>query len=319
MISSIGHVSENDPLVSIVAPTYRHGAFLREAVQSVLDQSYDNWELLVREDGNPDSTVLRGIDDRRVRFSGQESRGLWRLHETYNDLLNESKGGLIAILEGDDRWPSEKLAHQVQLHRRYPEVVVSFGEAVRIDQQGNELSRWTLDGVPVDEPFDALPLLVKGCPIAAVTAMIRRDALVDIGGFSQPPGMPAVDYPTWMELALKGQFLATPELLGYWRVHSSNASTEHVLALARGSRSIAVGHSSTNERPEVQRHWDRVENEVQRSIGRSALARRDWSTARRAFAAATRLHAWRDPASLAKVLAGFVLAVIHVSLPLRRP
>jgi glycosyltransferase involved in cell wall biosynthesis len=317
-VSSIDQMSESEPLVSIIAPTYRHGAFLREAVESVVNQSYGNWELLVREDGDPDETVLRGIDDPRVRYTGQERRGLWRLHETYNELLKEAKGDLIAILEGDDRWPSNKLARQVDAHRRHPDVIVSFGEAVRIDERGSELSRWTLDDVPIGEPFDALPFLVRGCPIAAVTAMVRRDALIGVNGFSQPPRMPAVDYSTWMALASVGPFLALPVVLGHWRVHRRNASTEHIVELARASRALALAHVDEGDAKAVGSHWDQVEADVLLSVGRSALERADWPTARGAFKAALRLRARRSPKLLAKGTAGLALATMHVPLRTRR-
>jgi glycosyltransferase involved in cell wall biosynthesis len=316
-VSSIGDVPEN-PLVSIVTPTFRHGAFLREAVEDVLNQSYENWELLIREDGKPDAAVLEGIEDPRVRYTGQAPRGLWRLHETYNDLLNEARGELIAILEGDDRWPSDKLERQVEVHRRHPDVIVSFGEALRIDEQGVELSRWTLDNVPTNEPFDALPVLVKGCPIAAVTAMVRRDALIRANGFSQPPRMPAVDYPTWMALAEIGPFFALSHVLGHWRVHRGNASTEHIVDLARASRALALEHVDSQQERAVRRYWDQVEANVLSSVARSALERGDWREARGAFAGALKLRSGREPVPFAKAAAGLALAAMHVPVRTRR-
>jgi glycosyltransferase involved in cell wall biosynthesis len=287
-------------------------------VESVLDQTYENWELLIREDGEPDAAVLQGIDDPRIRYTGQVPRGLWRLHETYNDLLREARGELIAILEGDDRWPNDKLERQVDVHRRHPDVIVSFGEALRIDDRGEELSRWTLDNVPINEPFDALPFLVKGCPIAAVTAMIRRDALTSVNGFSQPPRMPAVDYPTWMALAETGPFLAVKVILGHWRVHPGNASTEHIVDLARASRVLALEHVGTRQEVAVRRHWDRVEANVLSSVGRSALERGDWRKAREAFAGALKLRTGREPLPFAKTAAGLAFAAMHVPVRTRR-
>lgn len=306
---------ESRPIVSIITPTYRHGDFLRSAVNSVLRQTYEDWELLIREDGPADPAALEGIDDPRIRYSGQTPRGIWQLKDTYNELLGEAQGELIAILEGDDSWPDDKLAQQVEVHRRHPDVIVSFGEALRIDERGRELSRWGLDGLPLHEPFDALPYLVKGCPIAAVTAMIRRDALLRVDGFSQPAAMPAVDYPTWLKLAGEGPFLASPTILGHWRVHKANASSEHILALARGNRSIALDHAPVETQKAVARYWDLVEGDVQRSIGRLALQQRSWRDARRSFAGAARLHAWRRPTAFGKAIAGWTLATLHISVP----
>lgn len=304
------------PLVSILTPTFRHGAYLRACIDSVLAQTFVNWELLVREDGQLDPGLAADYDDPRIHLSGQEHRGLWRLAETYNELLAEARGELVAVLEGDDLWPADKLEAQVAIHHRRPDVVLSFGEAERIDAHGAALSRWRHEGLPVDEPFDARATLLRGCPIAAVTAMTRRSALVEVGGFAQPEGMPAVDYPTWLALAGNGPFYASSALLGRWRVHETNSSSLHIRALAAGGRKLAVGRASPGERGAVLRRWNRIEGDVEASIGRSALAARDWTQSRAAFRRAVVLRARSRPLpvrGVAKAAAGLALGVLHLS------
>lgn len=309
------HGDVAEPHVSILTPTYRHGRFLRACIDSVRTQTYSNWEMLVREDGPPDRALLGHLEDMRIRYEGQERRGIWRLGETYNELLAQAHGSLVAILEGDDLWPAEKLTRQVALLEAHPDVVLSFGRAIRVDEDGRELSTWPLVNVPENRPFDARGTLLYGCPIAAVTVMVRRDALERVGGFIQPSGMPAVDYPTWTALAAEGPFIATSELVGLWRIHGGNASSEHVVALTRASRDLALAHAHPAERRAVRRHWRRVESDVQRAVGRSALEQREWQRARAAFTYAAEPRQWNRPLSLLKALAGLCLAALHVPLP----
>jgi hypothetical protein len=145
--------------------------------------------------------------------------------------------------------------------------------------------------------------------------MIRRDALERVGGFSQPERMPAVDYPTWMALSDVGPVIGAAEVLGLWRVHGSNSSTSHVVALARGSRRMAVARAAPSERGEVERHWRGVESDVQRSVGRSALARGEWNDARAAFRDALKLTTIGRPLPLLKSVAGLALSGLHVAPP----
>jgi glycosyltransferase involved in cell wall biosynthesis len=310
------------PLVSVLTPTFRHGSLLRRCVESVLAQTYPHWELLVREDGEADPAVLAELaGDERVRYAGQGHRGIWRLAETYNDLLESARGDLVAVLEGDDAWPPDKLERQLELHARHPEMVLSFGRARRIDAAGLELSLWDHESLPLERPFDARGRLLFGCPIAAVTVVARREALEDAGGFRQPPGVPAVDYATWLALAPRGPFYASRHVLGHWRVHAGNASTEHVLALARGGRRLALAQVREERLArEVGRYWDRVEGDVQASLGLAALERRDWAAARAAFSSSLRARVSRIPPApvpAAKAAAGLVLALLRMPVASR--
>jgi hypothetical protein len=307
------------PLVTILTPTYhKHRAFISDCTRSVIAQTYSNWELVVREDGPADPGTLAGLDDERIRYTGQESRGIWRLGETYNDLLASASGDLVAILEGDDTWPPDKLERQVAIHLRHPDIVLSFGRALRVDARGREISVWSADDLPFDQPFAGGEHLLFGCPIPAVTVVAARDALESIGGFRQPSGFPAVDYATWLALAARGPLYSSRHILGHWRVHGCNASSEHVLALARGARQLALA-SVRDERlmRDVERYWTEVEGDVLAAIGREALSLRDWPSARSAFAGSLRRRALslpQRPGGAAKALVGLALSTLHIPL-----
>src|SRR5437588_302353 len=100
------------PLVSIITPTYNHERFIGPCIASLCDQAYGNWEQIIIDDGSTDNTaeVISKFKDPRIRYQYQQNQGPIELARTYNRALGMAKGDLIAILEGDDFWPHDKLA-----------------------------------------------------------------------------------------------------------------------------------------------------------------------------------------------------------------
>src|SRR5258708_22225644 len=93
----------NSPVVSIITPVYNHERFISAAIQSVIWQSYQNWEQIIIDDGSTDSTakIIAGFLDTRIRYCHQENSGIEALAHTYNRALSLCRGEFIAILEGD--------------------------------------------------------------------------------------------------------------------------------------------------------------------------------------------------------------------------
>ena len=100
------------PFVSILTPTYNHESFIASCIESARQQTYGNWEQIIIDDGSTDRTAetIRTHSDQRIRFIQQTNRGIEALGLTYNRALSQAKGEIVAILEGDDCWPADKLA-----------------------------------------------------------------------------------------------------------------------------------------------------------------------------------------------------------------
>jgi len=208
------------PLVSIITPTYNHERYIEQCIKSVLSQTYTNWEQIIIDDGSNDKTadIISKYVDSRIHFIRQAHKGIWKLNEIYNEALYLSQGDLIAILEGDDFWPSNKLEKQI-LAFEDPEVVLSWGIGVYVDEEGKIVGKSKAPGFKSLEGKKVFrKLLIRNFVVPTVTVMIRKNALLP-KGFLQPSGVPYVDYPTWFELALKGKFCFINEVLGYWRLH----------------------------------------------------------------------------------------------------
>lgn len=220
------------PLVTIVTPTYNQERFIAACIESALAQRYDAWEQIVVDDGSDDRTpeIVASYEDPRVRLLRLPHRGLGALAETYNAALGASGGALVGILEGDDRWPADKLERQVPLFED-PRTVLTWGRATTIDERGERLgerravnSRGGRTAFDTAEAFRRLTRSNFLTP--SVTVMVRRSALEAVGGFVQTGSALYVDLPTWLRIsaAIPGQVEFLDEVLGEYRVHASQTT-----------------------------------------------------------------------------------------------
>lgn len=223
-----------EPLVTIVTPTFEHERFIGPCIESVRSQSYERWEMRVVDDGSSDRTaeIAESFNDSRIAVLRQSNVGLEGLATTYNRALHAGTGELVAILEGDDYWPPDKLSVQVPDFDS-AEVAVSSGLFQIVDETGASIGlkpepipeRQILDNDPVGCALFGLFDLRHLTFTWPVSTVVRRSALDRIGGFQQPPGLPIVDLPTMGRLAFEGRFAFHSEhVLGYWRRHLRSAT-----------------------------------------------------------------------------------------------
>jgi glycosyltransferase involved in cell wall biosynthesis len=212
-------------LVSVVTPTYRHASFIGPCIRSVIAQSVQDWEMTVVDDGSDDGTadVAESFPDPRITVIRNPHEGLSALGRSYAVGLARTTSPLVAVLEGDDMWPSTKLEDQLPLMED-PDVVLAYGPAGLIDEHGCLYARhWDAPrgGRARNDPIGSIiPALVRTDFIVTATVIVRRCALEEIGGFVQPSGIPYVDLPAWLRLATKGRFARSIRIAGYWRRHA---------------------------------------------------------------------------------------------------
>lgn len=224
------------PQVAIITATYNHERFIGECIESVLAQTFSAWEMVVVDDGSTDATreIVQGAcaRDGRVTLVAQQRLGLERLAETYRAALERTTAPYVAILEGDDTWPATKLALQVPRFAD-PAVVLAYGAAGLVDAHGCRYATYRRrakePGVENRPVGSILPSLLEQNFIVAPTVMLRRSALDSIGGFWQPAGVPYVDHPTWLRLALEGPFAFEHRVVGNWRRHPGQFTTSRAV------------------------------------------------------------------------------------------
>ena len=202
----------HSPVVSIVLPTFNRLPLLREAVRSVLAQSYPKWELIIVDDGSTDGTIdwCRSIGDSRVRPVSAGPRH--RPAVLRNLGVGHARGTWIAFLDSDDTWHPEKLARQLAAR---PSSWSYTGFDV-VDQQGRTLPRQQVDLSPSEGIVaDVLQFrAVVPCP----TVLVLRSLFDSVNGFDESLVF-CEDYDLWLRLALESPPAAVHERLTTIRLH----------------------------------------------------------------------------------------------------
>lgn len=211
------------PLVSIIVPTYNRGEYLRQAVESVLAQTYGNLELIVVDDGSTDATpqYLDSLSDSRVRVVRRAQRS--NAAVARNTGLAAARGEFLAFLDSDDLWFPEKLASQMRRLRESPEARWCYTLFSVIDGDGNDIP--TLAGGPW------LPLegwlveeVVRAEVLAPLPTLVAEHALVhEIGGFDDELVF-GEDLDLRLRLAARSTAAAVPEVLCKIREHSGRST-----------------------------------------------------------------------------------------------
>lgn len=274
------------PLVTIITPTFNHARFIGRCIASVLEQTESRWEQIVVDDGSTDGTgeIVSHFTDRRIRYVVRGHRGITGLADAYNLALHMARSELIAVLEGDDFWPPDKLERQLPAFRN-PEIVLSWGQAVETDAGGRPLRIFPDASLIVRmqnrSARETVRSLLEANHIPACTVICRKSALLVLGGFQQPDELPNVDYPTWLELCRVGPFAPVTHLLGFYRRHD-----DQVTAVMRREmlRNLRVGPMFVERLPPPER----------KALGVSLEEARRFESRRRAgLEIATGRAAWR--------------------------
>lgn len=113
------------PLISIIIATYNRANYLNKAIQSVLGQTFTDWELLIWNDGSTDNTeeVVSSYNDKRIHYYNEENHGKCY---ALNQSIKKARGAWVAILDDDDQWYQKKLEKQIELIFDYPEISILF-------------------------------------------------------------------------------------------------------------------------------------------------------------------------------------------------
>ena len=208
------------PRVSIVIPAYNHAAYIAESIDSVLRQTYTNFEIVVVNDGSPDATeeaLKPYIDRQQIIYIKQPNGGQAKAR---NRGIQACQGEFVALLDDDDCWAPNKLEWQVAQMDLYQRAVAVAGEH-RLDMAGLMQDYSS----PLSEPNVAtFETLFLGNPLYSPgQALIRRSALLAIGGF-QENIWGADDWDIYLKLSRVGEIhiYLRPSL--FYRQHSGNAS-----------------------------------------------------------------------------------------------
>jgi len=170
------------PVVSVILPTYNRAAFLAAAVDSVLTQTFQNFELIVVDDGSTDATpdVVQAYSDQRLVYLRQNNYGR---SAARNKAIGHARGSLIAFLDSDDEYLPGKLEMQVAFMREHPEIGMVYTSAICIDKDGNSIA-YSYSASAKGSIYKQVAFFVP-ITITLPTVMVRREVLEGTGLFDQ--------------------------------------------------------------------------------------------------------------------------------------
>jgi glycosyltransferase involved in cell wall biosynthesis len=224
------------PLFTVVIPTYNHARYLGRALQSVVDQTYTNWEAIVIDNYSMDNTdeVIASIADPRITYMKIQNNGV--IAASRNSGIREAKGEWIAFLDSDDWWTAEKL--QACFDCFNDQVDIIYHDLKIISDQSRFLRSKKIKSWQVKPPV-LIDLMARGNAIATSSAVVRKKLLHQLNGMSENANMfAAEDYNTWLRIAkLTDRFKYLPQSLGFYRLHNQGASKKDMSAPARHAAS----------------------------------------------------------------------------------
>lgn len=219
-MKTLEKATETTPKVSVIIPTYNRAGYLKPAINSVLAQTHQNWELIVVDDGSTDETgevvgqYCNG--NRRIRYIRQPNGGA---SAARNCGIRAARGNLIAFLDDDDRWETEKLDIQCRFLDEHPEIgwVYSFMTIVN-GADGTREVRGRVVG--------SFREMFRGYFVGPQTVMVRKDCFEQVGLFNVAPQIQGCeDTDIFLRLAKHCSFACVAKPLTTRHLHGANTSS----------------------------------------------------------------------------------------------
>ena len=214
---------KNEPLVSIVIPSYNHKKFIGDCINSVIQQSYENIELIIIDDGSEDGSLIEiekyieVCSKRFVRFEfiKRENKGLAR---TLNESLGWCKGKYYAAVASDDIILKNKVKNQVSFMEKNNDTVAVFGNVISIDEAGKEIE------TKKDKSrfYSFRDIILHNHYLPASTQMMRTNTLKEVGGYY--PDILIEDWYMWLKISEHGNIYFMEDIFSMYRYHENNTS-----------------------------------------------------------------------------------------------
>ena len=222
------------PFFSVVIPTYNRACKLKRALETVLNQSFDNFEILVMDDGSTDNTaeVVDSFSDLRIIYSWDVNFG--GPARPRNRGIAIAKGQWVCFLDADDWWSPDKL--QVCFDCINDNVDLVYHDMEIVPDKNKSFRRKIIKSWQVRTPV-LIDLLLRGNAIVNSSAVVRKTIIQKLNGINESDKMIAAeDYNTWLRIAqLTDHFVYMPRRLGYYLNHNQSISKKNMSMSARAA------------------------------------------------------------------------------------
>lgn len=226
------------PKVSVIIPTYNRAEFLKSAIESVLGQTYMDFELLISDDASTDNTeqVVESFSDKRIRFTKNEiNKGVIHIR---NKAVTNSTGEYIAFLDDDDEWMPEKLEKQINIIEGRPHSLGAvYTGAHSIDTKLGKVVKITTPKYR----GNILKELLENNIIITSSIVVKKRCFEKVGLFD-PEYRSASDFDMWIRLAEEYDFNYVKDSLVRYHIHPNSISTNYV-AVRDGLERLLAKHN----------------------------------------------------------------------------
>jgi len=215
---------DGESLVSIIIPCYNGEAYLQEAIESALSQTYQPVEVIVVDDGSTDRSpeIAQKFP---VRYIRQPNRGLTK---SRNLGVRKSRGSYVVFLDADDRLKPDAIKTGLRVLAEHPECAMAVGDHIFVSHEGRQIAGSRKECLPASH-YEAL---LKSNFIEMIsTVLFRRSVLEDVGGFDTRLRV-AEDYELYLRIARDYPICCHSTVVAEYRMHQANASHNSALMLA---------------------------------------------------------------------------------------
>jgi glycosyltransferase involved in cell wall biosynthesis len=240
---------KKNPIVSVIIPTYNRANLVGKAIKSVLNQTYQNFEVIIVDDGSTDNTedVVRGFPDKRVKYikKYKKNKGI---SVARNLGIKVALGKYIALLDSDDEWLPEKLDKQIKVFKsEFPEVGVVYSNTLYIDESGKNINR-KLRNSKKAEGYIYEDLLEKYCVGSPSSFLIKKECFDRVGLFDDLLSGQE-DWDMWIRIAKYYKFtLIKIPLVKYW-LHPNQISKNLEAKIITAKRILVKYGNELQRRP----------------------------------------------------------------------
>jgi len=200
----------NNIKISIILPTFNGGKYIKIAIESIMSQSFSEWELLVIDDGSTDNTkdIVTEYINKDERISYIKNEVNLGIQKTLNKGLKESKGEYIARIDDDDEWiDKDKLQKQFEFLGSNPNYILVGTGVIVINEKGDELFRYLL---PETDKEIRNKILSKNCFVHS-SVLFKKNVSLNFNGYSEEEIVRHIeDYDLWLKLGTIGKFANLP-------------------------------------------------------------------------------------------------------------
>ncbi len=216
------------PMVSVIIPSYNSGNYISATLESVLKQSYQEFEIIIVDDGSTDNTleVVKkiAITENRIKVFTIQHSGRPSVPRNYG--VKNASGNFIAFLDSDDLWTKHKLKYQVTYLLNHPGEAFVYSMCFTFGDVNFFSENYELLPLPFHAAKDNKDLINIGNTIPLSSVLVRKKVLDDVGGFDEDPELNLEDFDLWLRLSKKNSFHFIPRIHVYYRIHPLQFSAD---------------------------------------------------------------------------------------------